>query len=62
MSVEERRRLKKRAKSVKPKKEKKTKVRHGANPKKELSEDEIKAQKKAQRLSMFDKKKNTYKK
>ncbi|MFX1299083.1 MAG: hypothetical protein ACFFD2_30015 [Promethearchaeota archaeon] len=61
MSMERLRRLKKRTKGVKEKKEKKPKKNRGLNPKKEFSKEEIEARKKAQRLSMFDKKKNQYK-
>ena len=60
MSIEKRRRYKKRSKSGKDKTEKKPNKRRGL-PKKELSQEEIEARKKAQRLSMFDKKKNPYK-
>ena len=61
MSVERRRRFKKRAKNVKAKQGKKPKRTRDLNPKKELSKEEIEARKKAQRLGMFDKKKKKYK-
>ncbi len=60
MSIEKRRRYKKKTKNIKPKKEKKPKKERPFNPKKELSKEEIEARKKAQRISMFDKKKPSY--
>ncbi|MHA1267045.1 MAG: hypothetical protein ACTSRS_17535 [Candidatus Helarchaeota archaeon] len=60
MSLELRRRLKKKGKKSKDKKEKKEKKQR-ANPKKELSPVEIEARKKAQRRELFNKKKPTYK-
>lgn len=59
MSLEKRRRLKKRARASRPKKEKKDK-RQRANPKKKITNEEIEARKRAQRIGMFDKKKPTY--
>ena len=63
MSVEKRRRLKKKPKAPKGKEQgDTTKKRRGRGmPKKELTIDEIEARKKAQRLGMFDKKKNLHK-
>ncbi len=60
MSVEKRRRLKKKAKAAKAKNAKKRKKQR-ANPKKDLTPEEIEAKKRAQRLGMFDKKKKSYK-
>jgi hypothetical protein len=57
MSVEERRRYKHKSKKDGDTKEKKLKNdRH--NPKKEFSPEELEARKRAQRLSLFDKKTN----
>ena len=57
MTVETRRRYKKKSKKDEDTKEKKLrKDRH--NPKKEVSPEELEARKRAQRLSLFDKKKN----
>ncbi|NVM55907.1 MAG: hypothetical protein HWN66_19560 [Candidatus Helarchaeota archaeon] len=61
MSIERRRRLRKKIKGSKSKKEKKEKRQRG-NPKREPSSEEIEARKRAQRLGMFDKKKKLYKK
>ncbi|MHA1131607.1 MAG: hypothetical protein ACTSQI_09790 [Candidatus Helarchaeota archaeon] len=61
MSIEKRRRLKKKAKTIKPQTEKKARKNRAYNPKKDFSKEEIEARKKAQRLSMFEKKKKTYK-
>ena len=57
MTVEERRRYKKKSKKDGDTKDKKLrKDRH--NPKKDLSPEELEARKRAQRLSLFDKKNN----
>ncbi len=61
MSLEKRRRLKKKAKTIKPKTEKKSRKTRAYNPQKEFTKEEIEARKKAQRLGMFEKKKNSYK-
>ncbi|MFX1294193.1 MAG: hypothetical protein ACFFD2_04965 [Promethearchaeota archaeon] len=62
MNIERQRRFKKRSKNVKETKTKKTKKnKKFKKPIKELSKEEIEARKKAQRISMFDKKKNLYK-
>lgn len=60
MSIELKRRLKRKGKKAKDEKEKKQK-KERANPKKELSPEEIEARKKAQRRGLFDKKSQTYK-
>ncbi len=61
MTVEERRRYKKKSKKDGDTKEKKLK-RDRHNPKKEVSPEELEARKRAQRLALFDKKKNLFKK
>lgn len=61
MSIEERRRLRKKSKETKEAKGKKAKKQR-ANPKKELTPEEIEARKKAQRTGMFEKRKKFYKK
>ena len=61
MSLEEKRRYKKKSKKDEDSKGKKAgKDRH--NPKKEFSPEELEARKKAQRLAVFEKKKNLFKK
>jgi hypothetical protein len=63
MSIERRRRLKKKSKGETSQKETKQKKTRGhIVPKKEFTPEEIKARKKAQRIGMFDKKKNLHKK
>jgi len=60
MSVEKRRQYKKKSKKDNASKTKKvSKDRH--NPKKEFSPEEIEARKKTQRLALFEKKKNLFK-
>jgi len=61
MSIEKRRRFKKKAKSTKQTKETRAK-KERANPKKTFTPEELEAKKRAQRLGMFDKKKKSYKK
>ena len=57
MTVETRRRYKKKSKKDGDTKEKKLR-KDSHNPKKEVSPEELEARKRAQRLSLFDKKKN----
>ena len=61
MSIEKRRRFKKKAKTTKQTKEKRAN-KGRANPKKTTTPEELEARKRAQRLGMFDKKRKTYKK
>ena len=61
MSIEKRRRFKKKAKSTKQTKGKRAK-KERVNPKKAFTPEELEAKKRAQRLGMFDKKRKTYKK
>jgi hypothetical protein len=61
MSLEERRKYKKKSqKDTNAKGKKNEKETH--NPKKQYTPEELEARKRAQRLAMFDKKKNLFKK
>lgn len=61
MSIELRRRYKKRAKQGGDKKDKKSKKRR-FQPTQEETPEDVEARKKSQRISMFDRKKKQYKK